>query len=88
MDIPELTGTSRKMAATAAILRRFSHPEMLVSHGGKVKTIAAGHYTVTGLSHYLRLGEFVAHQTRSGVHLGESRSRRAGSGLCLPDRAG
>ena len=71
MDLPELTGTSSKMAATAAVLRRFSHPEMLVSHGGKVKTIAAGHYTVTGLSHYLRLGEFVAHQTRTGVHLGE-----------------
>jgi len=71
MDLPELTGTSSRMAATAAVLRRFSHPEMLVSHGGKVKTIAAGHYTVTGLSHYLRLGEFVAHQTRTGVHLGE-----------------
>jgi flagellum-specific ATP synthase len=71
MDLPEMTGTSRKMAATAAVLRRFSHPEMLVAHGGRVKTMAAGHYTVTGLSHHLRLGEFVAHQTRTGVHLGE-----------------
>jgi flagellum-specific ATP synthase len=71
MDLPEMTGTSRKMVATAAVLRRFSHPEMLVAHGGRVKTIAAGHYTVTGLSHHLRLGEFVAHQTRTGVHLGE-----------------
>lgn len=71
MDFPEMTGTSRKMAATAAVLRRFSHPEMLVAHGGRVKTMAAGHYTVTGLSHHLRLGEFVAHQTRTGVHLGE-----------------
>lgn len=71
MDLPEMTGTSRRMAATAAVLRRFSHPEMLVAHGGRVKTMAAGHYTVTGLSHHLRLGEFVAHQTRTGVHLGE-----------------
>jgi flagellum-specific ATP synthase len=71
MDLPEMTGTSRKMAATAAVLRRFSHAEMLVAHGGRVKTMAAGHYTVTGLSHHLRLGEFVAHQTRTGVHLGE-----------------
>ena len=59
------------MAAAATVFGRFSHPEMLVAHGGRVKTIAAGHYTVTGLSHHLRLGEFVAHQTRTGVHLGE-----------------
>ena len=40
-------------------------------HGGHVQTIAAGHYTVTGLSRHVRLGEFVAHKSATGIHLGE-----------------
>jgi flagellum-specific ATP synthase len=71
LDFQDNEGNSKKMAAAATIFGRFSHPEMLVAQGGRVKTIAAGHYTVTGLSHQLRLGEFVAHQSRTGVHLGE-----------------
>jgi flagellum-specific ATP synthase len=66
-----LDRTGRKMADAASVFRRFTRPEALVAHGGKVKTIAAGHYTVTGLSRHVRLGEFVAHQSATGVHLGE-----------------
>jgi len=66
-----LIAGEEKMAAVAGLLRRFSNPDLLASHGGKVKTIAAGHYTVTGLSHHVRLGEFVAHRSKTGVHLGE-----------------
>ena len=69
LDFQDNEGTSRKMAAAATVFGRFSHPEMLVAHGGRVKTIAAGHYTVTGLSHHLRLGEFVAHQTRDASRI-------------------
>ena len=71
LDFQDNEDIGGRMAAAATVFGRFSHPEMLVAHGGRVKTIAAGHYTVTGLSHHLRLGEFVAHQTRTGVHLGE-----------------
>jgi flagellum-specific ATP synthase len=53
------------------LLQRFSRPENLVAYGGRVKTISAGHYTITGLSRHVRLGEFVAHQSKNGVHLGE-----------------
>ena len=42
-----------------------------VSHGGRVRTIAAGHYTVNGLSEHVRLGEFVVHKSATGLHLGE-----------------
>jgi flagellum-specific ATP synthase len=61
----------RKMADMAAVLKRHCRPEALVAHGGRVKTIASGHYTVTGLSRHVRLGDFVAHQSPTGVHLGE-----------------
>jgi flagellum-specific ATP synthase len=72
MQTEELAdATEQKMADVASVLRRFARPEALVSHGGRVKTIAAGHYTVTGLSQHVRLGEFVAHQSKTGVHLGE-----------------
>ncbi|WP_246748546.1 flagellar protein export ATPase FliI [Rhizobium setariae] len=59
------------MGDMAAALRQHCRPEALVAHGGRVKTIAAGHYTVTGLSRHVRLGEFVAHQSANGIHLGE-----------------
>lgn len=42
-----------------------------LSRGGRVKTIAAGHYTVSGLSEHVRLGEFVVHKSESSLHLGE-----------------
>lgn len=67
----ELSEQERRMDALAGVLRRFMPVDQLISYGGKVKTIAAGHYTVSGLSHHVRLGEFVAHQSRTGVHLGE-----------------
>jgi flagellum-specific ATP synthase len=62
---------SRRMAEVAGLLARQSRPEALVDRGGRVQTIAAGHYTVTGLSRHVRLGEFVAHRSPSGIHLGE-----------------
>lgn len=72
MQIAEAPNAAdRKLAELAGVLKRYSRPESLVAHGGRVKTIAAGHYTVTGLSRYVRLGDFVAHQSPTGVHLGE-----------------
>ena len=65
------TATDRRFGDLATLLRRHGRPEALVAHGGRVKTIAAGHYTVTGLSRHVRLGDFVAHQSSTGVHLGE-----------------
>lgn len=60
-----------RLAHLANTVARFSSPEQLVAPGGRVKTIATGHYTVSGISKHVRLGEFVAHKTASGVHLGE-----------------
>src|SRR6188768_2676384 len=71
METAEHSIAEQKIADLAAVLKRFMRPDAFVSHGGKVKTIAAGHYTVTGLSQHVRLGEFVAHQSKTGVHLGE-----------------
>lgn len=68
-DKLELIG--RRMAGVADILRRVSEPDALVSYGGHVKTIAVGHYTVTGISRHVRLGDFVSHQSETGEHLGE-----------------
>jgi flagellum-specific ATP synthase len=62
---------SRKLTQLAGLVDRYSHPNYSVTHGGHVQTIAAGHYTVTGLSRHVRLGEFVAHRSSSGIHLGE-----------------
>lgn len=61
----------RKLAKLGATVGRFSRPEQLVAPGGRVRTISAGHYTVAGLSRQVRLGDFVAHRTATGVHLGE-----------------
>jgi flagellum-specific ATP synthase len=66
---PELiTG---KFAQLASLTARYSDPEASVAHGGRVRTIAAGHYTVSGLSRQVRLGDFVAHRSKTGIHLGE-----------------
>ncbi len=70
----EMTATiplSGKLTHLADLTARYADPDFSVTHGGHVRTIAAGHYTVTGLSRHLRLGEFVAHRSKTGIHLGE-----------------
>ncbi|HVK92891.1 MAG TPA: flagellum-specific ATP synthase FliI, partial [Mycoplana sp.] len=62
---------ARKLNALAGLVQRYSNPEFSVAHGGHVQTIAAGNYTVSGLSRHVRLGEFVAHRSPTGIHLGE-----------------
>ncbi|TBD88500.1 flagellar protein export ATPase FliI [Rhizobium ruizarguesonis] len=64
-------GLSPKLAHLAGLVDRCASPEFAVAHGGRVQTIAAGHYTVHGLSRHVRLGEFVAHKSATGIHLGE-----------------
>ncbi|ACM35517.1 flagellar protein export ATPase FliI [Agrobacterium vitis] len=60
-----------QLDAMAAIAKRYATSDYSVAHGGHVRTIAAGHYTVTGLSRHLHLGDFVAHRSPTGIHLGE-----------------
>jgi flagellum-specific ATP synthase len=60
-----------KLAQLADLVRRFADPEVAIAPGGHVRTIAAGHYTVSGLSRHVRLGDFVAHRSPTGIHLGE-----------------
>ncbi|NKN34836.1 flagellar protein export ATPase FliI [Agrobacterium sp. a22-2] len=60
-----------KLAQLAGLTTRYANPDYSVTHGGHVRTIAAGHYTVTGLSRHLHLGDFVAHRSATGIHLGE-----------------
>lgn len=60
-----------KLTHLGALANRYASPEALVAHGGHVRTIAAGHYTVAGLSRHVRLGDFVAHRSATGLHLGE-----------------
>ena len=62
---------SRKLAHLASLVNRYANPDYSVTHGGHVQTIAAGHYTVSGLSRHVRLGEFVGHRSPTGIHLGE-----------------
>ncbi|MEZ2132277.1 MULTISPECIES: flagellar protein export ATPase FliI [unclassified Sinorhizobium] len=62
---------SSKLTHLGALANRYASPEALVAHGGHVQTIAAGHYTVAGLSRHVRLGDFVAHRSATGLHLGE-----------------
>ncbi|MDC7743062.1 MULTISPECIES: flagellar protein export ATPase FliI [Rhizobium] len=64
-------GLSPKLAHLADLVERYVSPDFAVAHGGRVQTIAAGHYTVRGLSRHVRLGEFVAHKSATGIHLGE-----------------
>jgi flagellum-specific ATP synthase len=65
------TGAGAKLSHMAELVRRFADPSVAVAPGGRVRTIAAGHYTVAGLSRHVRLGEFVAHRSATGIHLGE-----------------
>lgn len=60
-----------KLEHLAKLVHRFADPEVAIAPGGHVRTIAAGHYTVAGLSRHVRLGEFVAHRSPTGIHLGE-----------------
>ena len=62
---------SPMLSRMAALAEQYALAENAVAHGGHVRTIAAGHYTVAGLSRHVRLGEFVAHRSATGVHLGE-----------------
>ncbi|CAN7170172.1 flagellar protein export ATPase FliI [Rhizobium rhizogenes] len=62
---------SPKLSHMAALAEQYALAENAVAHGGHVRTIAAGHYTVAGLSRHVRLGEFVAHRSATGIHLGE-----------------
>lgn len=55
---PEELPLSPKLGQLAALAQRYSNPSHSVTQGGHVRTIAAGHYTVTGLSRHVRLGEF------------------------------
>ncbi|KAA0699502.1 flagellar protein export ATPase FliI [Neorhizobium sp. P12A] len=68
--LPE-NALSPKLGQLASLAGRYTMPDHLVAHGGHVRTIAAGHYTVAGLSRHVRLGEFVAHRSSTGIHLGE-----------------
>ncbi|MEB2848246.1 flagellar protein export ATPase FliI [Rhizobiales bacterium RZME27] len=65
------TLASGHLAHLAGLAKRHAAPEQSVAHGGRVRTIAAGHYTVSGLSRHVRLGEFVGHRSATGIHLGE-----------------
>ncbi|MFB2549672.1 flagellar protein export ATPase FliI [Ensifer soli] len=67
----EIAGASQTLAALASLTARFADPEVALAPGGRVKTISPGHYTVSGLSRHVRLGEFVAHKSKAGIHLGE-----------------
>ncbi len=62
---------SPQLAALACVAARFAAPDEQVARGGRVRTISAGHYSVAGLSRHVRLGDFVAHESAKGVHLGE-----------------
>ncbi len=83
----QIRSTSTSLAALAGLVGRYSNPDFSIAPGGHVKTISAGHYTVSGLSRHVRLGEFVAHRSATGIHLGEVVKVEAGDGGGLPDRA-
>ncbi len=59
------------LAMLAGAVSFYADPKNAVAPGGHVNTIAAGHYTVTGMSRFVRLGDFVAHQGKTGIRLGE-----------------
>ncbi|WP_337266086.1 flagellar protein export ATPase FliI [Oryzifoliimicrobium ureilyticus] len=62
---------SPKLNHLASLMQHYLQPEHSVAHGGHVRSIAAGYYTVAGMSRHVRLGEFVAHKSATGIHLGE-----------------
>jgi flagellum-specific ATP synthase len=79
---------SDQLRALAKLTARFSEPDQAIRCGGFVRTITASHYTVGGLSRHVRLGEFVAHRSRRGVHLGEVIKVEADSVIVCPIESG
>jgi flagellum-specific ATP synthase len=72
MEIKRAGGSNPgRLGQLADLVQRFADPDVAIAPGGHVRTIAAGHYTVAGLSRHVRLGEFVAHRSSTGIHLGE-----------------
>jgi flagellum-specific ATP synthase len=67
----DIATTSTALSALAGLVGRYAKAEHAVAPGGHVKTISPGFYTVSGLSRHVRLGEFVAHKSATGIHLGE-----------------
>ena len=67
----QIRNASTSLAALAGLVERYAKPEFSIAPGGHVQTISAGYYTVSGLSRHVRLGDFVAHKSDKGVHLGE-----------------
>jgi flagellum-specific ATP synthase len=63
--------SATKLDLLAAIVGRQSEPKASVAAGGVVTSISATHYTVSGLSAHLRLGDFVEHCSAVGTHLGQ-----------------
>ncbi|PJR16923.1 flagellar protein export ATPase FliI [Sinorhizobium meliloti] len=70
-EAAEKTATSTSLAALAGLVDRYANPDFAIAPGGHVQTISPGHYTVSGLSRHVRLGDFVAHKSTTGTHLGE-----------------
>ncbi len=70
-ELPVTVPASPMLAHLAGLVTRYADPDFSVAHGGHVQAIAAGHYTVSGMSLQVRLGEFVAHRSATGIHLGE-----------------
>lgn len=62
---------SPSLAALAGLVEHYSKADNTLAPGGKVQMIAAGNYTVKGLSRHVRLGDFVAHKSGGSLHLGE-----------------
>jgi flagellum-specific ATP synthase len=62
---------SPNLAALEALTRKFADPGEGIRYGGYVRTITASTYAVAGLSRHVKLGEFVVHRSRNGIHLGE-----------------
>lgn len=74
-EAPEVTQAQSPIFARLEMLAHIAGAQLssgkLYARGGRVRTIAAGHYTVSGLSEHVRLGEFVVHKSANGLHLGE-----------------
>ncbi|WP_377294098.1 flagellar protein export ATPase FliI [Rhizobium sp. SG2393] len=70
-DKLEIRPRATALRQLGSLAERFARPETSIAPGGHVKTISPGHYTVTGLSRHVRLGDFVAHRSATGIHLGE-----------------
>ncbi len=62
-ELPVTVPASPMLAHLAGLVTRYADPDFSVAHGGHVQAIAAGHYTVSGMSLQVRLGEFVAHRS-------------------------